>query len=309
MRSVNHDFALSREEEVPAGIRRIAIEELDYAIEQLSGSLQSKARDERIHEARKTIKRLRGLVRLARDEIGHEKYRLENDCFRQAAQPLAAAREAAAANEAFEALIERFRSEVPTADFGATRDRLRTLQVRAIERSLDSDAISDVTHWLEAVRGRVHDWPLVSMGWMAIQGGLWRVYAQGRKEYASARRLPSIEHLHEWRKRVKYHWFHVRLLRSCWPGPMNARRDELKALSDLLGDDHDLSELGTILLGNAGDPPVIDTKLARLLGLIESRRQELVAEAFGLGARLYAERPARLVERFGAYFRAWRASA
>jgi hypothetical protein len=31
------------------------------------------------------------------------------------------------------------------------------------------------------------------------------------------------EHFHEWRKRVKYHWYHLGLLRELWPASMELR--------------------------------------------------------------------------------------
>ena len=88
---------------------------------------------------------------------------------------------------------------------------------------------------------------------------------------------------------------------------MGERRDAMKTLSDLLGDDHDLSELALVMLRLAGDPPVVDPALARLLEIVAWRHQELVSDAFGLGSRIYAERPRRLTDRFGAYYEAWQA--
>ncbi len=309
MKKSRLEFALAQDESVVSGVRRIATEELEYATDRLSGSLESEARDECVHEARKTIKRLRGLIRLVRDELGKDCYRVENDCLREAACRLAPAREAAAAGEALDALLLRFSSEQNASELGTARDRMGALQERAIAASLDREAIEQVVGWLGQVRARVADWPLAQDGWGAIVGGLCRIYAQGRGEFEIARANPTVEHLHEWRKRVKYHWFHIRLLLQSWPGPLGALRDELKVLSDLLGDDHDLSELALLLLREAGDPPMIDAELARLLGLIERRRRELVAEAFAVGARIYAERPQRLVDRLGSYFGAWRSNS
>lgn len=35
---------------------------------------------------------------------------------------------------------------------------------------------------------------------------------------AQAQAKPSVENLHEWRKRVKDLWYQVRLLTPLWPG-------------------------------------------------------------------------------------------
>jgi hypothetical protein len=49
--------------------------------------------------------------------------------------------------------------------------------------------------------------------------------------------------LHEWRKRAKDLWYHHRLLKDAWPGPVKAFADEADQLGKLLGDDHDLATL------------------------------------------------------------------
>jgi len=300
------EFALLRDESVVAGIRRTADEELEHAIEQLRESLEDESRDQSLHEARKTIKRLRGLIRLVPGELGEDGYRVENDCLRSAAKVLAAAREAAAAGEAFDALLVRFEYRQPQHEFSVARARITERYEHTIAVTLDREAIQAAIGCLEQVRGRVRGWPLARDEWEAIADGLTSVYAQGSDEFELAQRKPTVENLHEWRKRVKYHWYHIRFLRLCWLGPLSALRDELKLLGDLLGDDHDLAELAVMLLREAGDPPMIDAELAKLLGLVDRRRRELIAQAFSLGARIYAERPRRLVARLGSYYAAWR---
>ncbi len=282
-------------------MRRIALAEVEYATSQLVDSRDAQDHDTRVHEARKAIKRLRGLLRIVRDELGAECYRRENDTLRLAAQRLATAREAAAAGEAFESLVSRYASELADVDWEIVREYREVLQARTRAALLDAKVIDETLGWLRLMAARVEAWPLVQDGWPAIRRGVRRVYAQGRAEFVRARRDPSVEHLHQWRKRVKYHWFHVRLLEVSWPGPLGVLRDELKLLSDLLGDDHDLAELSPVLLGRAGDPPVIDAGLGLLLQLVALRREELVSQAFDLGVRVFAERPRRFAARIGAY--------
>src|ERR671931_531641 len=65
------------------GVRRIARGQIDLAVELLE-SADGGELDEAIHESRKAFKRLRALVRLARDPLGDEAYRRENETFRDA---------------------------------------------------------------------------------------------------------------------------------------------------------------------------------------------------------------------------------
>jgi len=114
---------------------------------------------------------------------------------------------------------------------------------------------------------------------------------------------PEFERFHEWRKRIKYHRYHCRLLRSIWVGPMKARRSELKTLSDVIGDENDLAEFAMTMR----DENLFEVDTREVLDrVIEGRRAELHREGRPLGERLFAEEPDRLVARFGRYWEATR---
>src|SRR6266567_8833517 len=68
-------YRLERDESVPQALRRIAREQLASAADEL-GKRGSK-RAEGIHEARKSIKKVRAVLRLVRQELGNT-YRKEN---------------------------------------------------------------------------------------------------------------------------------------------------------------------------------------------------------------------------------------
>ncbi|HWF33514.1 MAG TPA: hypothetical protein VG188_13265, partial [Solirubrobacteraceae bacterium] len=63
-------FALIDGDRLGAGLRRIALGQLDIAIEMLEGSERGRSPEQRVHEARKALKRLRALLRLVQDELG-----------------------------------------------------------------------------------------------------------------------------------------------------------------------------------------------------------------------------------------------
>jgi CHAD domain-containing protein len=112
-----------------------------------------------------------------------------------------------------------------------------------------------------------------------------------------------METLHEWRKRVKYHRYHAALLTPTWPGPMRARRDELKTLSDVTGDAHDLAEFVELL----EEERLLDAATtAAVRAAATDRRRDLETEARPLGERLFVEHPDDLVARFRGY---WQYSA
>lgn len=107
------------------------------------------------------------------------------------------------------------------------------------------------------------------------------------------------------RKRAKYHRYHVRLLEPLWTDGLGAHRAAAHALTDRLGDDHDLAVLRATL---CDDPDRFGGRrcVQAASGVIDRRRAELEAEAFELGRRLFAEKPDALAERVHGYWQAWR---
>src|SRR5260370_33174513 len=103
-------YHLKATESVPSGIKRIVREEIDSAI----GLLKGKAgvtKDEAIHETRKSVKKIRGALRLVRTELG-DTYRLENTELPSASLHLSKRRNATAIIEVFDDLRGKYREEL-----------------------------------------------------------------------------------------------------------------------------------------------------------------------------------------------------
>jgi hypothetical protein len=165
------------------------------------------------------------------------------------------------------------------------------------------EAVSDD---LRAARLEVGAWRLRAGGWGAIEPGLRRAYARGRKARARADDDPSVENLHEWRKRAKDLWYHLRLLSPSAPIGMKGEVKQAHALTDALGDDHDLAVLRDRIGALA---PEVAADLDPVLALIDHRRAELQNEARFLGLRVYAEKPRAFSRRVHAYWDAGREEA
>ena len=124
----------------------------------------------------------------------------------------------------------------------------------------------------------------------------------------ASRKKAAMEDFHEWRKRVKYHWYHCRLLKNIYKPLMKARRDEAKRLADLLGDDHDLSMLDLLLTEQAQDFPD-PSEADAFREVLHESQQKLRGEAFIVGEPLFAEKPKHLGRRFEAWWSTWRKAA
>jgi len=267
-------------------IRRVARGRIEHALEGLSEGPP----EESVHEARKDMKKLRSLLRLAQGALPAELRRAENSCFRDAAMELAVARDSDVLTETLDAL------ELRDTVAGPLRQAVEAQRLRTAGRA---DATRAAVATLEAARERVAGWPLDADSFDALRPGLERSYRRGRREMRAARSGPTAEALHAWRKRVKDLWYHHVLLRALWPPVVGALADEAHELSERLGLDHDHALLTTWAREHADAPD-------ELVAAVDERRAALQTEAFALAARVYAEKPgayARRVEEL------WKAAA
>lgn len=272
-------------EPLPPQLRGCAEDQLRSAIAQLDdGGADAGG----VRQARKSIKKTRAVLRLARPAMPRAELRRQSRALRDAARALAPVRDADMLGPALDALARRYAGQLPAAAF---EDARAELERRAGGRVADADevaaAVADGRRRLEAVLDDVPSWPVDRCDAAAAVAGCARVYGRGRKAWRAARREPTGAALHEWRKHVKDLWYHERLLRDLWPDLLAAQLDEAKRLADLLGEEHDLAVLGAALDGHAPE----------LLPLVEERRRELVAAAGDAGARVYAESPRAFADR------------
>lgn len=282
-------YRFRRREAVNQGVRRIAREQLALALTQLE------AADERgIHEARKCLKRLRGLLRLVRSGLGKAVYRQENACFRDAARALSGVRDAQVLLNTFDRL-----AATPSEAEQALRDQL----IAACEATLAQQRESGVhlaASTLTAARERLAHWPVVADA--ALWEGLERSYRQGRRNLAAAYAAQSPEAFHELRKRVKDLWYQQTLLIPSWPQLLKVTARAAHQLSDDLGDDHDLAVLRAWLKRQPA------TTATPLFERLDRQSAALRQRACLLATRLYAETPAAFAKRHSLYWQTWRGS-
>jgi hypothetical protein len=116
-----------------------------------------------------------------------------------------------------------------------------------------------------------------------------RGYRRARKAMVRVQRNPEDAGFHAWRRRVKDHWYQVRLLEGLTPAA-HARARRLKRLETLLGNDHNLVLLRTTIL-NTRARFGRDRATVLVLGCIATYQATLRGRALRLGHRLFSRRP------------------
>jgi hypothetical protein len=157
------------------------------------------------------------------------------------------------------------------------------------------------------VRARLHKWALggSKAGASCVPGPGAHLPAARVPPSGERDRDPSVERLHEWRKRTKDLRYALELLEPTWPPVIDAFEDELHKLTDRLGDRTDLARLEDRVRA-APEACGTSADCTALVGLIDARRAELLADGeTDRRARLQREAsrlrgpPARLLGRTG----------
>lgn len=295
-----YSFRLS-DESIDAGLRRIAVSQLETGLSELRD--EDMAQAERVHQARKRCKKLRGLLRLVRPAFSG--YGDENETFRDAARTLSDTRDATAVLESLDALEAQYEAELKKAALNPLRKALEDRR-DALDESEIEEKLSDMRLVFREALERVEDWSLDSSEADAFAPGAAKTYKRAQKAMKAARKSGSADDFHDWRKRVKYHWYHLRLLKRIWPGVMNAYVEQADILSDDLGEHHDLAVLkdtAASLLGR-------DHETVELVdGLAGARQQTLEDTCLLRGRKLLADSPEDLAERWAEWWATARRNA
>ena len=294
-------YRLRPDTSVRKNVRRLARRELDRSLAALDepGEL---GLAETVHDVRKRCKKVRAVLRLARPGLGQE-YSRANAGVRDAARELSGLRDAHATLATFDELVAATHGDA--AD-GGTLERVRRGLAARAGAAGDADAepaLADAAERLAEVRRRVPRW---SPGddVEVLLGGLEANYARARRAFRLSLDDPDDEALHEWRKRTKYGWHHVKLMDPVAPSALGPMAKRLKDLSDGLGDDHDLAVLRALIVAAPRDFGGAASKEA--VALIDGARADLQDRCHRLGARVYAEPAPAFRKRLGRYWAAWR---
>ena len=270
-------------------VRRIARERLDASRAHLADATMP--RDALLHELRKNVKKTRALLRLVRPHF--KGYERENAALRDAARLISDLRDADVLAATFDDVASRI--YMPPDALAALRARI----VRPQAEIADAEArLAAHAEAIAAVARRARDWKIPGTGFGALEDGLERSWTAARKAMRGAATDPSGEALHLWRKRVKDHWYHARLLARIWPEMMANHIAAADTLGETLGDARDLAFLIEALEGDADA-----TDLRARAGEEEAR---LLADARTLGSRFLSEKASGLSQRWRGWWDIWR---
>ncbi len=267
-------YRFKKNEAIPRAVERVFAEELSYAVGQLT---RSKKRAQAVHEARKSIKKLRALSGL----LGAPARAL-NRHLRDAGRLLSDVRDQAVMLEVFDKLAQKH----PGLAAGTVCQVRGQLQHSARHRAAEKSASSEVAKLLQ----ETPKLPVDDLQEASLFAAMDATYRAGRKAFKHAKKAPNAESMHDFRKEVKQHWYHLRLLGS---DAEAQRLQELHQLETWLGDEHNLSVLRHRLKAEV-ETHRDRQQIRDILERIDEESETLRQRALEAGERLYGEKAAPL---------------
>lgn len=226
-------YLLLKQESSYENIIRLAKELINDMIQVIENSDINE--DETVHTVRKRCKMMRGFLRLFSPHF--VQYEYENSYFRDMARELSHLRDSQALLDVFEDLSKSCDAKKELAHI---KNRLLSTyhdQAKSKKKILEDirqrayDSLKRVEHWGVLINEDI---------WV---NGFLKNYLSAKRSMKKCFKQKSSHHYHEWRKRVKYYWYHARLLEGLdeeFFSPLRKKSDEL---SDNLGTLHDIDVL------------------------------------------------------------------
>jgi CHAD domain-containing protein len=290
-------FCLKHNEPVADEIKRIVLRQFELAATELT-DIGNPSGDAAIHKARRRVKKIRALIRLVRPGLGGSFGPL-NKRLRQTIRLLAPIADGQGVVHALDQMADRYREDFSPPVFATIRAGLVEREARADRKAKVERVLQRARATLKTERTRVKDWRLKGGGFRSIEDGLETSFRRARKAMAAAVEHPTADNYHTWRRRVKEHWFHVRLIEARCGNRLARYKRRLEVLDECLGEYHNFALLRTIL---SADPFVSRQETARRLRIIRRYQAEQRRRAYALGTRLYHERPRHFLRRVRAFW-------
>jgi CHAD domain-containing protein len=233
--------------------RRVAKELVRVAREQVRGALSSVRRIQKnpepaIHKARQHSKKLRALFRLIRPELeAAGTYKLNDDIARQVAKQLSTQRDAEVALATLRSLEERNPWAIDPKSLERLHRHLEKRSATSTATRALGEATKECIYLLGQQADLIDEWRFRSGARRAIEKGFSRTLRTARKWMSGAAESKSPEDFHRWRKHVKYHLYHLRLVAPVATEDLSTRIRQAYRLQKLLGEHHDLMVLDGII--------------------------------------------------------------
>ena len=291
-------YVFHKSESVTNAAQRVARELLDETLKTIRDPKVTL--DVRTHEARKAIKKLRGMLRLVepKSKRGPNERAIDKE-LRDAARKLAPFRDSDVMKAALQTAAKSSHGLID--EEVAEKIHACIIDSTPVESSVQAVSLALYATDVTSIADRVAASEILTRNLKSLEASYLktcnRAYALMEKVLAGE---ASEEEFHEWRKFVKYHFYHTRLLAGIYGKPARKRAKDANELEELLGEHHDLAVLSERILANRKKIKKV-CDIDQLLVYLSERQDALEEKALKLGKSLFPKEATSAEELFLKY--------
>ena len=260
---------------------------------------------EAIHSTRKTMKRIRALLRMVREGAGYSLYLRENRFYRDISRHLSRARDLYVLQETLHSVTSKKKQLMSAAE--ELKSRITLAMEEEMEAlSAPGGAFQIIPPALDAAVKRLDATLQLSDDFSAIERGMRRTYRKGRRLFSALKKDPHMAHTHEFRKSCRYLQFQMELIVPLYPALLRGYAASIDKLTEKLGKIRDLQRLQLYVreTGVEASPDVIDGTFMKAVQTLSRKTHQ---EIYRLPPLIYAEKPVRFTDRIHCYWQAHQA--
>lgn len=257
---------------------------------------------ENIHQTRLCFKRMRSFLRLGRTGLGEQLYHEYNAFYRDQSRSLSQLRDSTAIAETLQGFIRTRRTKSAKFFLSNFKNSIALQRRQQLDMIIESNIKASVMEALRARGEEILKWEFAADADEVFSSGAKRIYDRGKRLFLLTQSGTDDHKMHEWRKQVKYFWYHLSVLTPIWPEMMVLWAKEVQNLSQFLGKHHDL-----VLLENSiqslNTEPLNKPIVSNLKASIRLKKNRLEKASLVLGCKIYAEETSSLGKRLKAYWK------
>lgn len=247
-----------------------------------------KNRNELIHDCRKRVKNLRAILKLIRSELNENRFKLLNNKLKALNKKSAVSRRAFVLLSIIDKMLFESSNNVSGDILKILKDNMLEIIESSQPKYNINQILSNYHDNFIKIDEHLSELKFERKDFSTIKNGLAAIYDEGKKFYKISARQQEVIILHELRKSAKDLYYVLEILQKCWQPVIKSYNNQIKILTDYIGDLHDLYEF----ILELNNPSLKNYKSAKdnLKLIIDNQINSQKKQILILAEKIYAEK-------------------
>ena len=258
--------------------------------------------EDSVHSIRKTIKKIRAVLRLIRDEIGYSSYLREDNFYRDIGRQLSEFRDLDVYLSVALDLEQRFIMELNYSCLTHLISQIKHDKAACLNQLIKPESFSaELTQKLAIARINSEKINIPDDSYHFVLNGLMRSYKKGRKALHICINDSNPDKAHQLRKALKNIWYQIRMIADVYPTFCKAYAKSLRSITRILGKLNDYAEFKAYL-NNSSARGLNRTNRDIINIMLDNLQNEKIVIALPKVQLALVEKPSEFIKRICGYW-------